>query len=120
MRYLMLIYGVEARRAQMSPAEIKPFLDAWTRFDKDIRASGVVEASNRLRPTATASTVRTRGGKTSITDGPFAETKEQLGGFYMLDVPSLDEALAWAKRAPTGEHGSVELRPIWPREEFMT
>ena len=120
MRYLMLIYGVESRYAQMAPAEIQPFLQAWQRFDKEIVASGVVEASSRLRPVGTASTVRVRNGKTAITDGPFAETKEQLGGFYLLQVPSLDEALAWAKRVPSGEFGSVEVRPIWPREEFMS
>jgi hypothetical protein len=120
MRYLLLIYGVESRYAQMSPAEMQPFLQAWQRFDREILASGAVEASNRLRPIATASTVRSRNGKATITDGPFAETKEQLGGFYLVNVPSLDEALAWAKRVPSGEYGSVEVRPIWPREEFMT
>ena len=119
MRYLLLIYGVESRYARMSPAEMQPFMQAWQRFDRDILASGVVEASSRLRPTPTASTVRVRDGKTAITDGPFAETKEQLGGFYCIDVPGLDEALAWAKRVPSGEYGSVEVRPIWPREEFM-
>jgi len=119
MRYLLLIYGVEARYAQMAPAEMQPLMQAWQRFDKEILASGVVEASNRLRPTTTASTVRVRSGKAAITDGPFAETKEQLGGFYLVQVPSLDEALAWAKRVPSSEYGSVEVRPIWPREEFM-
>ena len=120
MHYLLLIYGCESRYPEMPPAEMQSFLGAWQRFDREIRASGVVEASNRLRPTATASTVRVRGGKAAVTDGPFAETKEQLGGFYLVNVPSLDEALAWAKRVPSSEIGSVEVRPIWPREEFMT
>jgi hypothetical protein len=120
MHYLLLIYGVESRYAQMSPAEMQPLMQAWQRFDREILASGVVEASNRLRPTPSASTVRVRNGKATITDGPFAETKEQLGGFYAIDVPSLDEALVWARRVPSSEYGSVEVRPIWPREEFMT
>jgi hypothetical protein len=115
----MLIYGTETRYAQMPPQEMGALMQAWNRFDSEIRASGVVEASERLRPVATASTVRARSGAIAVTDGPFAETKEQLGGFYLLDVPSLDAALAWAKKVPSREHGSVEVRPIWPRSEFM-
>ena len=94
-------------------------LGEWNAFNEEILASGIVEASSRLKPVATASTVRTRDGKTSITDGPFAETKEQLGGFYVLRVAHLDDALAWAKRAPSARFGAVEVRPIWEREDYM-
>jgi len=118
MRYLLLIYGVEARYAKMTPQEMEPFLAAWTRFDQEILASGVVEASNRLRPVSFASTVRVRGSKPAVTDGPFAETKEQLGGFYQIEVPDLDAALTWAGKVPTAELGSVEVRPIWERADF--
>jgi len=119
MRYLMLIYGVEAQLAKMPPKDMGALLGEWNAFNEEILASGIVESSSRLRPTATASTVRARDGKTTITDGPFAETKEQLGGFYVLRVAHLDDALAWAKRVPSTRYGSVELRPLWEREDYM-
>ena len=71
---------------------------------------------NRLRPTAEATTVRVKGGKTEVLDGPYADTKEQLGGYYMIDVPDLDAALSWAARCPSASNGTIEVRPIWPMQ----
>lgn len=116
----MLIFGVESRYEAMSPAEMGALMGEWNAFHEEFLASGLVQASGRLRPVATASTVRVQNGKVALTDGPFAETKEQLGGFYVLDVAHLDEALAWAKRVPSARFGAVEVRPVWEREEYMT
>ena len=78
-----------------------------------MRERGAYVASNRLAPTSAASTVRVRDGEEVVTDGPFAETKEQLGGYYLIDVADLDAALAWAARCPGASHGVVEVRPVW-------
>jgi len=78
-----------------------------------MQKAGVIVGGNRLRPTASASTVRVATGKTQVLDGPYAETKEQLGGYYMIDVPDLDAALSWAARCPGASHGAIEVRPIW-------
>jgi hypothetical protein len=78
-----------------------------------VRDSGKFVAADRLQPTSTASSVRIRDGELEVTDGPFAETKEQLGGFYILDCDDLDEAIAFARKLPAAEHGSVEVRPVW-------
>jgi len=78
----------------------------------------VCRGSERLQPASTATTVRVRGGKTATTDGPFAETKEAVGGYYEIDVKNLDEAIAWAAKIPTAEYGSIEIRPIWEPEDY--
>ena len=119
MRYLVLIYDAESTFTKMPPAELQGLMSEWRTFHDSIHASGAVQAGARLRPIATASTVRVRSGKATTTDGPFAETKEQLGGFYLIDVPSLDEALAWARKMPSARFGSIEVRPVWEREEYM-
>lgn len=75
--------------------------------------AGVGKASNRLQPTSAATTVRVANGKTQVLNGPYAETKEQLGGYFLIDVPDLDAALSWAARCPGSSHGTVEVRPIW-------
>ena len=78
--------------------------------------AGVVLGGNRLRPTSEATTVRVKGGKTEVLDGPYADTKEQLGGYYLIDVPDLDAALSWAARCPTAANGTIEVRAIWPMQ----
>ena len=79
-----------------------------------MKKAGVYVGGDRLRPTSSATTVRVADGKTQVLDGPYAETKEQLGGYYMIDVPDLDAALSWAARCPGASHGTIEVRPIWP------
>jgi hypothetical protein len=112
MRYLLLIYTPESMDAV--PDEVRDAESAaYGAFTADIRARGVFQAGEALQPTATATTVRVSDGRTVTTDGPFAETKEALGGFYMIDVKDLDEAIEIAARIPGAKHGSIEVRPIW-------
>lgn len=107
MKYLCLVYGPESEIAKMDDHEC---LD----FDRSIRESGHCAASEALEPVSSAKTVRVRAGKASVMDGPFAETKEQLAGFYMIEAASFDEAVALAAKIPPARVGSVEVRPIRP------
>ena len=113
MQYMLLIYGDEAHFQSMPPQQIGEVVSAYGAYTEALRQAGVLLASDRLRPTTTATTVRVDGGKTQVLNGPYAETKEQLGGFYLLDVPDLDAALSWAARCPGAGHGSIEVRPVW-------
>ncbi len=114
MQYLLLIYANEAA-AEKAPADAKTVMSAaYTQFTKSIVQSGNFKAGDRLRPTGTATTVRVRDGKVVTTDGPFAETREQLGGYYLIEAKDLDEAIGIAARVPGALHGSIEVRPIWP------
>jgi hypothetical protein len=114
MNYLLLIYVSEAQYAAMDPAAITALTAEYTEFTKGIIQAGQFKAADRLKPVSTASTVRVRNGKTAITDGPFAETREQLGGYYLVEAKNLDEAISIAARIPGAKHGSIEVRPIWP------
>ena len=114
MNYLLMIYNNEAETAAMNEAARKKMLAEYTEFTKSIVQSGHFKAGDRLRPVSTASTVRVRDGKAAIADGHFAETREQLGGYYLIDAKSLDEATAIAARIPGAKYGSIEVRPIWP------
>ena len=105
MKYLCLVYGTESALAGMDDRHC-------VAYDEKIKASGHCLASEALQPVQTATTVRVRNGKVSVTDGPFAETKEMLGGYYLIDVPDLDAALGWAAKIPSVGYGSVEVRPI--------
>ena len=116
MRYLLLIYTAESVDNNMTEAEMGAVIEAYGAFGAEAQAAGVIEAGERLLPVASATTTRTRNGKTTITDGPFAETKEALGGFYIINVKDLDEANAWAAKIPSAKHGSIEVRPIWEME----
>src|SRR5205814_7191583 len=109
MRYLLLIYEDESVYTRMSEQEMGAEMEAWNAFTDLVRPKGVGEA---LQPTSTATTVRIRDGKTLTTDGPFAETKEQLGGYYLLDCKDLDEAIELAAKIPGARHGSIEIRPV--------
>jgi len=113
MQYLILIYGDEKGFAQLAgdPEKQKALYAAYGTYTADLRAAGVLLGGAELKPTSTATTVRVRGGRPVTTDGPFAETKEQLGGFYLIDVENLDEAVHWAGRCPTALTGSIEVRP---------
>ena len=107
MRYLILIYENEATTPQ-DPAEFQ----RWVDYTERLKASGCYRGGEALQPTSTATTVRKQGGKVLTSDGPFAETKEQLGGFYLVDCKDLDEALKWAAEIPSAGRGPVEVRPI--------
>jgi hypothetical protein len=113
MEYLLLIYGNENAMLNRPKEEASQSLAAYMAYTETMQKAGVLRGGNRLRPTADATTVRAPGGKQSVLNGPFAETKEQLAGYYMIDVPDLDAALAWAKRCPGAAHGSIEVRPVW-------
>ena len=114
MQYLLLIYSNEAEIAAKAPAVLASMMADYTEFTKGIIQAGQFKAGDRLKPTSTASTVRVRNGQVATTDGPFAETREQLGGYYLVDAKNLDEAIAIAARIPGAKVGSVEVRPIWP------
>jgi len=114
MQYLLLIYSNEAEFAKMAPAALGAMTEEYTEFTKGIIQAGQFKAGDRLKPSATASTVRVRNGKVTTTDGPFAETREQLGGYYLVEAKNLDEATAIAARIPGARVGSIEVRPIWP------
>ena len=112
MRYVLLIYGTEPTEAvptDLMAAET----DGYNAFTGHLHERGAMLAGEALQPTATATTVRVVDGRMMVTDGPFAETKETLGGFYLVEAADLDEAIAYAAMIPGARHGSIEVRPIW-------
>ncbi len=109
MRYMFLICDKEAEFATRAD----DLMPAYGAFTEEVNKAGVMRAGDRLQPAGTATTVRVRNGKTATTDGPFAETKEQLGGYYILDCKNLDEAISYAAKIPSAKFGSIEVRPIW-------
>ena len=112
MKYLCLIYDEEKKLHSMSRAEMDALMGEYFAFTNDIKKSGHYIAGEALKPVNTATTVRMRNGKMSTTDGPFAETKEQLGGFYMIEARDLNDALQVASRIPSARFGSIEVRPV--------
>jgi hypothetical protein len=112
MQYLLMIYEAEAQWGTMSEAELGKLMVEYGEFTKGIVASKHYVGGNRLQPVATATTVRVKDGKTTKTHGPFAETREHLGGYYLVEAKDLDEACAIAARIPGARYGSVEVRPI--------
>jgi len=112
MQYLLLIYDDEKIWADMPQADKGRYLGEYNQFTQDVKASGNFKAGEALHPVATATTVRVRNGKVQTTDGPFAETKEQLGGFYLIEAKDLDEATKIAAKIPSARLGSIEIRPI--------
>ena len=116
MRYMLTIFTDESGMTDATPQQIQETMAAYGAFGQEIEAAGAFVAGEGLQPTATATTVRVRDGERLLTDGPFAETKEQLGGFYLLDCKDLDEALGWAAKIPGAQHGAVEVRPVMDYE----
>jgi len=112
MRYLCLIYDEEKKMAAMSKGEQDAFMGEYFAFTEDVKKSGHYIGGEALQPVGTATTVRVRSGKMSTTDGPFAETKEQLGGYYLINAKDLNDALQVASRIPSAKTGTVEVRPI--------
>ena len=113
MQYLLMIHNDEKKILGASPQQTGARLAAYGAYTNAISDAGVKIASQRLRPTSTATTVRVQNGKTQVLNGPYAEVKEQLGGFYLIDAPDLDSAISWAARCPGAEDGAIEVRPIW-------
>jgi hypothetical protein len=114
MQYLLLIHDDESKFSTLTEKEYTDILAGYMALTADLKEQGAYVGSNRLAFTDTALTIRVREGEEIVTDGPFAETKEQLGGYYLIDVESLDEALEWAGRIPSARSGSVEVRPVEP------
>jgi hypothetical protein len=112
MKYLCLIYDEEQKVASLSKSESDAFMGEYFQFTEAIRTSGHYVAGEALEPVSTATTVRVRNGKMSSTDGPFAETKEQLGGFYLIEAKDLNDAMQVASRIPSARLGSIEVRPV--------
>lgn len=112
MRYLCLIYENEKAWETVPAAESEAIMNEYFQFTDDIRKKGKYIAGEALQPTASSTTVRVRNGKVSTTDGPFAETKEQLGGFYLIEATDLNDAIQVASRIPSARLGSIEIRPV--------
>ena len=112
MQYLLLIYSREAEIAALDATTMASMMDAYRQFTQSLAQAGQLRAADRLRPTSTATTVRIRDGKVLTTDGPFAETREQLGGFYLVEAKDLNDAIQVASRIPGAKHGSIEVRPV--------
>ena len=112
MKYLCLIYSDEKAMGGMSKSDLDALMGAYFAFTEDIKKSGHYRSGEALKPVQTATSVRVRNGKLSTTDGPFAETTEQLGGFYLIDATDLNDAIQIASRIPAAKTGTVEVRPV--------
>jgi hypothetical protein len=113
MQYLLVLYADETGWVNMTKTQQEQGFAAYMAYTEALKKAGAYVGGNRLRPVANATTVRVANGKSQVLNGPFSESKEQLGGYYLIDVPDLDAALSWAARCPGASHGIVEVRPIW-------
>ena len=113
MQYLLLLHADEAGFSSMTPEQQQQGMAAYMAYSQALIEADAMKGSNRLQPVATATTVRVVDGTTQVLDGPCADSKEQLGGYFLIDVPDLDAALSWAARCPGASHGIIEVRPIW-------
>jgi len=117
MQYMLLIYGVDDER-DLPENELKALYHEYFQLGDDLRAQGKLVSSEELAAATSATTVQVRDGDTLVTDGPFAETKETLGGYYLIDAETLDEAIEWAARIPAARDGKVEIRPVHDNSEY--
>ena len=113
MQYLLMIYRDEAAMLSANKEAADRTMAAYAAYTEAMKKAGVYIGGNRLKPTNSATTVRNSAGKTNVSDGPFAETKEQLGGYYLIEAPDTDAALSWAARCPGASQGAIEVRPVW-------
>jgi hypothetical protein len=113
MQYLLMLYSNENAWGTMTKTQQEQGIAAYGAYTQALIEAGAMKGSNRLRPTSDATTVRVADGKSQVLDGPYADSKEQLGGYYLIDVPDLDAAISWASRCPGASHGSIEVRPVW-------
>lgn len=113
MQYLLMIYSEEGSWNRLSKAEQERGAAAYEAYTQALTKAGVLKGSNRLQPSSASTTVRMANGKPQVLDGPYVESKEQIGGYYLIDVADLDAAISWAARCPGAGHGVVEVRPSW-------
>jgi hypothetical protein len=113
MKYMLMIYSDDAATQQRSEAELGQMLAAYGAYAEAMGKAGILLGGDRLRPASAATVVRVADGKTQVLNGPYAETKEQLGGYFLIEVADLDAALSWAARCPGAAYGAIEVRPIW-------
>ena len=118
MEYMLLIHADETKFAALPDAVRGQALAAYGAYTQALQQAGVSRNSARLRSASAATVVRVRDGKTEVQNGPFIETREELGGYYLIDVPNLDDAISWAARCPGASHGTIEVRPVWPMNEY--
>jgi hypothetical protein len=116
MKYLLTIYTDESGFASATPEEIQQVMAAYEAFGREVSAAGAMLGGEGLQPSSTATTVQVRGGETLTSDGPFADTREQLGGYYLLECRDLDEAIGWAAKIPGAQNGTIEVRPVMDYE----
>ncbi len=116
MKYMLLMYWNQSIAQKFTPEEQQAAGQGWYALGVELKAAGVLESNYGLSSVTDATTVRVRDGKTLTADGPFAETHEQLGGYYLLDCKDLDEAIAWAAKIPSAKYGSIEVRPTWSQK----
>jgi hypothetical protein len=113
MQYLLMLYSDESQWGRMTEAEQQQGYAAYMAYTEALQKAGALKGSNRLQPITTATTVRVANSKQQVLDGPYADSKEQLGGYYLIEAPDLDAAIAWAARCPGACHGTIEVRPVW-------
>jgi hypothetical protein len=113
MQYILMAYVDEAQWPKMTNAEQEQGMAAYMAYSEALTRAGILKGSNRLQPISAATTIRIANGKPQVQDGPYVDSKEQLGGYFLIDVPDLDAAISWAARCPAAGHGAVEVRPIW-------
>ena len=113
MQYLLMLYVNEGGWHTLTKTEQEQGMAAYAAYTEALKKAGALKGADRLQPSSVATTVRIANGKPQVLDGPFADSKEQLGGYYLIDVPDLDAAISWAARCPAADHGVVEVRPIW-------
>lgn len=117
MQYLLMLYGDESAWTRMTKEQQEQGGAAYFAYTEALKQAGVLRGNNRLRPSQTATRMRAENGKTQVLDGPFADSKEQLGGYYLIEAPDLDAAMSWTARCPGVQHGTVEVRAIWQMGE---
>jgi len=113
MQYILMTYVNESGWTKLTKAEQEQGVAAYAAYTEALTKAGALVGSNRLGPTSAATTVRIANGKPQVLDGPYADTKEQLGGYFLIEAPNLDAAISWAVRCPAANHGIVEVRPLW-------
>jgi hypothetical protein len=113
MQYLLMLYASEAGWSNLTKEQQQQGVAAYAAYTEALKKAGAHVSSNRLQPISAATTVRVTNGKSQVLDGPYIDSKEQLGGYYLIDVPDLDSALSWAARCPGASHGTIEVRPVW-------
>jgi hypothetical protein len=113
MEYLLMLYAEEAGWSNLTKAQQQEGVAAYAAYTEALKKAGIYKGSNRLQPISSATTVRVANNKSQVLDGPYVESKEQIGGFYLIDAPDLDSAISWAARCPAASHGVVEVRPVW-------